>query len=1784
MSADSAALGANGKIVLKASGAGGTALLEAGSQTSAANSAGRGGEIQVLGERVGLAGDAAVDASGAAGGGAVLIGGDYQGANAAVPHAQQTYIASGASVRADATGQGDGGKIIAWSDGATRVFGSLSARGGGAGGNGGLVETSGRYLDMQGKVDTRAPGPGGKTGTLLLDPTDIYIAIDADTASYGGGMQFGAPELAGPASVFLPTGTVHDSLLTTATLQNALLTTGVTVKTSNASGTGDGSIHVLSKLEWSTGSSLTLDADKNIYLQAAIAAPNAALDLKANGGSIVQVTSPIDGLSAKSLSALAATDIQLDNSGNSIAGTATLAAGSGNATLTAASINLGNSSAGGSFTATAGTGNLAVSGTVSAGGSVLLSTQRSGDHRITNSGSVSSGLDIQLKSGKMTLAGGTLTASSVLLESDNAINLGATGNPADTLALTSADLNSAHAGELQVVAGEGHAGTGDIVLSAPLSFGGVLALTAHRNIDLQAALATGGLTLSTPGSITATGSVAVDGTFNVLQGSWSQSAATLPSFQATDFRLSGGSFLRTIGGNGSGATPYTLVDIYGVQGIGTLSGSHSYVLNNNIDASGTSGWNGGAGFQPIGNSDYSYSGTFNGNSKAISGLVINRPDSDNVGLFGYFGGSINNLTLTGGSISGHRNVGALVGRTSGADAHFSNVHTSAAVSGKGNVGGLAGYSGAEIDNASSSGAVTGGYESQYASNIGGLVGYNFGSISGSHSSASVTTSGQGYAGGLVGANYSDQAGDGSINDSYATGNVSSSGEIVGGLVGDNVGGAITAAYASGSVQGGRNVGGLVGRNAAGYSRSGAIRDVYASGAVSAHGSPNTNIAHQNMGGLLGENHSGTVANAFSSSTLNGSGFSSVSGLVGSASEGSLLQRGYFDATKAGTSTDAGGATALTTAQTKQQASFTGFDFTTTPVWRIYEGDTTPLLKSLLKPLTVTLSGNQTRVYDGVTGAAFSGASSMTGLVDGDTATQGSLAWTGARNVGTYYAVGGLWSTKYDIAYAGSPQLSITPAALTVSGISANSRVYNGGTNASLSFADGGQLLGVFSGDSVALSTGNASASFADRHVGSGKAVSVTGLALTGAAAGNYTFSAPALSADITQLASVSWIGGASGLWSDGANWYGGAIPDGSNVAHVVLGGSSGVVSYNVGTTSLRSLTASNGQGLAINGGALSLGAQAGDVSALSGTVSLNSGNLGLTGSLAAGTYTQSGGALAGGGNLAAGAFSMSGGTVGGLGTLAVGTQYAQTGGVITTSGNIIINQASGNLAVGALSATEAISLTAQSGSISQSGALSTGSLRTASAGGTVLDNSANHVRNFRGSNSGSGGISLRNVLSGSDELGVGDLGTTGGGITIDNVGGIHTTGDLRALAGTVSLTAHSPVSVGHEIAADSINLSASTGIMLTGTSDLLATHDISLSAGTGVQLGGTLASTAGGISVRTQAGSITAAEGTSISSSGPTLLSALTGSVNVASSMFQPGTVSTVYDGAADAAAKAAAEAAAKAAAEAAAKAAAEAAAKAAAEAAAKAAAEAAAKAAAEAAAKAAAEAAAKAAAEAAAKAAAEAAAKAAAEAAAKAAADAAAKAAADAAAKAAADAEAKAAADAAAEAAAKAAADAAADAAAKAAADAAAKAAADAAAKAAADAAAKAAADAAAKAAADAAAKAAADAEAKAAADALAKAAADAAAAAAQNDPTQPVGQAINSTVNIINVSTSSSSASAGNSSAPPAASGSGGTAAAQPGESKGSEKSEKSDTKDGPSSTKTAPKDEPVKKMYCN
>ncbi|TFZ03339.1 filamentous hemagglutinin N-terminal domain-containing protein [Ramlibacter rhizophilus] len=172
-----------GGVVSASGGTGGQVRVQSlggttrvGGTVAATGDAGTGGSVQVLGERVALDASALVDASGAAGGGQVLVGGDYQGANAQVQNASRVSVAAGARLRADATAQGDGGRVIVWADENTRFGGAISARGGALGGNGGFAEVSGKQnLSFTGSADLNAPR--GALGTLLLDPMDIVVAI-----------------------------------------------------------------------------------------------------------------------------------------------------------------------------------------------------------------------------------------------------------------------------------------------------------------------------------------------------------------------------------------------------------------------------------------------------------------------------------------------------------------------------------------------------------------------------------------------------------------------------------------------------------------------------------------------------------------------------------------------------------------------------------------------------------------------------------------------------------------------------------------------------------------------------------------------------------------------------------------------------------------------------------------------------------------------------------------------------------------------------------------------------------------------------------------------------------------------------------------------------------------------------------------------------------------------------------------------------------------------------------------------------------------------------------------------------------------------------------------------------------------------------------------------------------------------------------------------------------------------------------------------------------------------
>jgi filamentous hemagglutinin family protein len=169
-------------------GKGGRVEVSGKIDASARGKGKKGGRIEVAGETVALTG-ATLDASGARGGGEVLVGGDWQGGGT-VSRAQTTTVDAATVIHADALRNGPGGKVVVWADGATQFDGRISARGIGAGQAGGQVETSGKLtlgVGQTARVD--ASSPLGKMGDWLLDPENLTIAAGGGGTIGGAGNQ-----------------------------------------------------------------------------------------------------------------------------------------------------------------------------------------------------------------------------------------------------------------------------------------------------------------------------------------------------------------------------------------------------------------------------------------------------------------------------------------------------------------------------------------------------------------------------------------------------------------------------------------------------------------------------------------------------------------------------------------------------------------------------------------------------------------------------------------------------------------------------------------------------------------------------------------------------------------------------------------------------------------------------------------------------------------------------------------------------------------------------------------------------------------------------------------------------------------------------------------------------------------------------------------------------------------------------------------------------------------------------------------------------------------------------------------------------------------------------------------------------------------------------------------------------------------------------------------------------------------------------------------------------------
>ena len=212
-----------------------------------------------------------------------------------------------------------------------------------------------------------------------------------------------------------------------------------------------------------------------------------------------------------------------------------------------------------------------------------------------------------------------------------------------------------------------------------------------------------------------------------------------------------------------------------------------------------------------------FTGVFDGNGHAISGLTIDNVSSKYVG-FGLFGAiegvssAVRNLVIVDASVhgSGGRDVGCLCGILSeGALSECRVTGTLLFASTGKSVGVLCGANdGGTVSKCRVAGSVSCGNFSRW---IGGLCGYHSeGTMEKCHAESSVTVGEDStFIGGLCG-----KMEQGVISDCYATGVVTGDGASeMGGLCGWNLGGTISKVYATGEVSGGHgHMRGLCGKN------------------------------------------------------------------------------------------------------------------------------------------------------------------------------------------------------------------------------------------------------------------------------------------------------------------------------------------------------------------------------------------------------------------------------------------------------------------------------------------------------------------------------------------------------------------------------------------------------------------------------------------------------------------------------------------------------------------------------------------------------------------------------------------------------------------------------------------------------------------------------------------------------------------------------------------------------------------------------------------------------------
>ncbi|HEY3967410.1 MAG TPA: hypothetical protein VGM05_22810, partial [Planctomycetaceae bacterium] len=407
---------------------GGTVLLDAGDEgtlldsgvidASASGADEIGGSVDLFGEYVGLTGQAVVNVSGSDGGGSVLIGGDYQGANPGILNAARTYVGTGVVIDADAVVSGDGGRVIVWSEEVTRFYGEIDALGGGTGGDGGFAEISSHLaLTELGTVNLAAAN--GLMGSLLLDPLTITIVDKSIVGADDGQLAANVPIGEAAGAVLFADSSTNNFTISEAQLEAStanlilqarnsitidnLTTDGtillknnvnITLETRNDTTQGDSATGGITFVNTANG--IQTQGTGTITLEAGVTA-NAAGTISSRQGT-ASITAGALTTAGGAITVEASGAVTLNSAVKSSAGAVTLTAdstGTGTGTLSVAS-GVSVNTAGGALNVTAADLNLA--GSLNSGnGTTTISTDKAET------------IGVGLATGNLTIDGGELS-------------------------------------------------------------------------------------------------------------------------------------------------------------------------------------------------------------------------------------------------------------------------------------------------------------------------------------------------------------------------------------------------------------------------------------------------------------------------------------------------------------------------------------------------------------------------------------------------------------------------------------------------------------------------------------------------------------------------------------------------------------------------------------------------------------------------------------------------------------------------------------------------------------------------------------------------------------------------------------------------------------------------------------------------------------------------------------------------------------------------------------------------------------------------------------------------------------------------------------------------------------------------------------------------------------------------------------------------------------------------------------------------------------------------------